>query len=83
MLIPPSDPPPPYCERLRLFFSRHFFDYWRCLLRRETDFVPFMVNFDQNNAKQQKRRTAKIWQMKGGRVDFDGQINQKINEVVT
>jgi hypothetical protein len=35
-------------------------DYWGCLVRCETDFVPFLVNFDQNNAKQRKRRTAKI-----------------------
>ena len=61
MLIPPSDPPP-FCERLRLFFLQRFLDYWGCVVRCETDFVPFLINFDQNNAKQRGRRTAKIWQ---------------------
>ena len=58
-----------------------FLDYWRCLVSCETDFVLFLVNFDQNNAKQHKRRTAKILQIKGARVDFDCQINQKIYEI--
>ena len=52
--------PPPYCEPLRLFFFRRFLDYWGCVVRCETDFVPFLINFDQNNAKQRGRRTAKI-----------------------
>ena len=37
----------------------------------------------QNNAKEGRLKLDKIWQIKGERVDFDGQINQKINEVLT
>ena len=36
------------------------FDYWGCVVRCETDFVPFLLSFDQNNTKQRKRRTAKF-----------------------
>ena len=35
--------PPPYYERL---------DYWVCLVRGETDFVIFWVEFDKNKAKE-------------------------------
>ena len=75
--------PPLYCERLRLFFPQCFLICWRCLVRCETNFVPFLVHFYQNKAKQRDRKTAKIWQFKGERVDFDGQINQKIYEVLS
>ena len=52
MLIPPQDPPP-YCERLRLFFSLNvFLDYWGCFVRGETYFVKYLVKFDQKNAKE-------------------------------
>ena len=74
--------PPPTVSALGYFFLRRFLDYWGCVVRCETDFVPFLKIFDQNNAKQRGRRTAKIWQIKGERVDFDGQINHKIYEVL-
>ena len=38
MLIPPS--------------QRFFLGHWGCLVRCETDFVPCLVNFDHNNAKE-------------------------------
>ena len=60
MLIPPPAPPPPTVSALGYSFLQRFLDYWRCLERCETDFVPFLENFDQNNAKQRKRRTDKI-----------------------
>ena len=37
---------------LGYFFSRRFLDYWGRLVRGETDFVRFLVKFDQNNAKE-------------------------------
>ena len=47
---------------LSYFFLQCSLDYWGCVVRCETDFVPFLENFDQNTAKQRKRRTAKILQ---------------------
>ena len=58
MLIPHWDPQPPTVSALGFFAT--FLDYWGCLVCCETDFVTFLVNFDQNNAKLPKRRTAKI-----------------------
>ena len=53
MLIPPLDPPPPpIVSALGYFFFATFLDYWGCLVRCETDFVKFWVNFVQNNAKE-------------------------------
>ena len=60
MLIPPSDPPPPTVSALGYFFLRRFLDYWGFVVCCETDFVPFLVNFDQNNARQRERMTAKL-----------------------
>ena len=37
----------------------------------------------EHASKQRERRTAKIWQIKGRGVDFDGQINQKIYEILS
>ena len=51
-------PPPPTVSSLGYFFSRCFLNYWRCLVRCETDFVPFLLTFDQNNTKQRERRTG-------------------------
>ena len=33
--------------------------------------------------KQYKRRTAKIWQIKGERLNLDGQINQELYEILS
>ena len=53
MLISPMDhPPPATVSALGNFFLRCFLDYWGCLVRGETDFVIFLVKFDQNNAKE-------------------------------
>ena len=49
MLIPPSDPPSPTVSALGYFFLRRFWDYWGPLLRGETDFVKFWVEFDGQN----------------------------------
>ena len=60
MLIPPSDPPtPPNVSALGFFFNV-FLDYWGCLVRCETDFVTFWVNFDQNNAKEGRSKFDKL-----------------------
>ena len=58
MLIPPSDPPPLYLERFRLFFVLQcfFLDYWGCLVRCETDFVKLWVKLDKNNKKEKRKK---------------------------
>ena len=48
-----------YCERI---FSATLLDYWGSLVRCETDFAQFLVNFAQNNAKQGKKK---------GQLNFD------------
>ena len=60
MLIPPSDPPPSTVSALGYFFTLCFLDYWGCLVRCETDFVTFWVNFDQNNAKEGRSKFDKL-----------------------
>ena len=80
MLIPPLDLPPPTVSALGKFFLRHFLDYWGRLVRGETDIVKFWVKFDQNNAKEGR---TKIDIIKVERVDVDGQINQKIYEILS
>ena len=55
MLIPPSDPPPPTVSALGYFFCDVF---W--IIGVVWYAVPFLVNFDQNYAKQRKRRTVKL-----------------------
>ena len=60
----------------------HLIDYWGCLVRCETDFVQFLGKF-WSNANEGPPKFDKICQIKGERGDFDGQINQKINEVLT
>ena len=60
MLIPPLDPPPSYCERLSLFFLRHFLDYYGYLVRCEKDLVTVWFNSDQNNAKEGQPKFDKL-----------------------
>ena len=43
----PLTPPPFYCERLKFLFCNIFLDYRGCLVCGETDFVKFLVEFDQ------------------------------------
>ena len=45
----------------------------------KTDFIRFWLNFDQNNAKEGQPKFVN----KGERVDFDGQINQKMYEIMS
>ena len=45
-------------EMMRLIFFA--LDYWGCLLRCETDFGKFWVNFDQNNAKVGRPKFYKL-----------------------
>ena len=78
MLIPPSDPTPLYCERLRLFFYAMFFGLLGLFGTLWNRFCNILGKFW---SKQRERRTVKIWQINGQRVDFDGQINLKIYEI--
>ena len=69
ILIPPSDlPPPSTVSVLCYFFTQRFF----CII----GFVWYAV-------KQRKRRMVKFCQINGERVNFDGQINQKIYEIMS
>ena len=49
------------------------------MVRSETHFVTFFLNFDQNNAKEGWPKLDKLMV----RVDFNGQINQKIYEILS
>ena len=62
---------------LSYFFCNVFLDYCGCLVCCETDIVKFLVNFDQINVKEEPLKCN------GERVDFDGQINQKMYEILT
>ena len=45
---------------LGYFFLQRFLDYWGCVVRCETDFVPFLINFDQNNAEEGRLKFDKL-----------------------
>ena len=42
------------------YFLCALLDYWGCLVRCETYFVKFWVNFDQNNVKEGRPKFEKL-----------------------
>ena len=55
VLIPPSDTPLPYCERLRLFFLLRFLDHLDRLVRGEKDFVKFGLKLIKTTRKKDRQ----------------------------
>ena len=52
MLTPPSDPTPPSVSALGYFFSQCFFNYLGRLVRGETDFENFGLNWIKTMRKK-------------------------------
>jgi hypothetical protein len=57
-------------------------DYFGCLVRGETDFVKFWVEFDQNKAKEGWPKFD-ISKVRGLMLTVIGHINQKIYEILS
>ena len=80
MIIPPLDPPP-YYERLRLFFLATFFYIiigvaWYAVKQ-------ILLNFGLNFIKTTQKKDGQNLKYKGERVEADGQIKKKIYEILS